>query len=85
MRHEDLKIRNLETREQLERVKAVLADITGTVFVGADLEAQLVEFDMAQDLDDLTLTDVQCRLRDAGFDAGDIVEGQTCTVRFTTS
>ncbi len=85
MRHEDLKIRNLETQEQLERVKAILGGITGTVFVGADLETQVVEFDMSQDLDDLTITDIQCRLRDAGFEAGEIVEGQTCTVRFTKS
>jgi hypothetical protein len=36
---------------------------------------------MVEDFDDLTLTDVQCRLRDAGFEAGEVVEGQTCTLR----
>lgn len=82
MRHEDLKISNLETEEQVERLKAAIDGVTGAVFVGADLEARLVEFDMSQDLDDLTITDIQCRLRDAGFEAGDVVEGQTCTLRF---
>lgn len=82
MRHEDLKIANLETEEQVERLKAAIDGVTGAVFVGADLEARLVEFDMSQDLDDLTITDIQCRLREAGFEAGDVVEGQTCTVRF---
>lgn len=82
MRREDLRIVNLETEAQVEQVKDLICGITGAVFVGADLENQIVEFDLFQDLDDLTLTDVQCRLRDAGFEAGAVVEGQTCRVRF---
>lgn len=83
MRHEDLKIINLQTEEQVERLKDLLCDITGVRFVKADLDAQIVEFDMFQDFDDLTLTDIQCRLRDAGFEAGEVVEGQTCTLRLS--
>ena len=83
MRREELKIINLATPEQVEQLKALICDITGAVFVGADLESQIVEFDMIQDLDDLTLTDIQCRLRDAGFEAGEVGEGSTCTLRLT--
>ncbi len=82
MRREDLRIANLETSDQIEQVKDIICDITGAVFVGADLENRIVEFDMFQDLDDLTVTDIQCRLRDAGFDAGEVVEGVTCRLRF---
>ena len=61
MRREELKIINLSTPEQLEQLKELICDITGAVFVGADLESQIVEFDMFQDLDDLALTDIQCQ------------------------
>jgi len=81
VRHEDLKIINLQSGEDVQRLKDLLCDITGVRFVSADLDAQIVEFDMFQDFDDLTLTDIQCRLRDAGFDAGTVVEGETCTLR----
>ena len=83
MRREELKIINLSTPEQVAQLKDLICDITGAVFVGADLESQVVEFDMVQDFDDLTLTDIQCRLRDAGFEAGEVIEGSTCTVRLT--
>lgn len=83
MRRVELKIINLGTLEQVEQLKDLVCDITGAVFVGADLESQIVEFDMFQDLDDLTLTDIQCSLRDAGFEAGEVVEGSTCTLRLT--
>lgn len=82
MRVDDLRIRNLKTSEQLEEVKKTISGITGAIFVGADLDQQVVEFGLQEDLDDLTLTDVQCALRDKGFDAGEAVEGQTCVVRF---
>lgn len=84
MRREELKIINLTTPEQVERLKELICDITGAVFVGADLDKQIVEFDLFQDLDDLTLTDIQCRLRDAGFEAGEVVEGSTCTLRLSS-
>jgi hypothetical protein len=81
MRHEDLKIANLVNPEQVEEVRKIICGITGARFVSADLERQLVEFDLFQDFDHLTLTDVQCELREHGFEAGE-VEGNTCTLRF---
>jgi hypothetical protein len=77
----DLSITNLETEEQLRELRDVMSVITGVEFVAADLDSQMVEFSMAEDLDDITLTDIQCALRDAGFEAGEVVEGQTCTLR----
>jgi hypothetical protein len=75
----DLSITNLETEEQLRELRDVMSVITGVEFVAADLDSQMVEFSMAEDLDDIT--DIQCALRDAGFEAGEVVEGQTCTLR----
>jgi len=83
MRREDLKIMNLDTQEQIDRLRDLLAKVVGAEFVGADLASQVVEFDIYQDLDDLTITDIQCMLREEGFEAGEIVEGQTCTLRLT--
>jgi hypothetical protein len=82
MRTEDLKIANLTSQEQVEQLKGIICDITGARFVGADLSQQIIEFDMVEDLDDLDLTTVQCELRAHGFEAGEVVEGQTCSVRF---
>ena len=82
MRHEDLKISNLETPEQVEEIKNIICGITGARFVEADLEAQVVEFDMFQDFDNLDLTAIQCTLREHGYEAGEVVAGQTCRVRF---
>ncbi len=84
MRHEQLLISNLATAEQVEQVKEIVCGMTGAVFVQADLPEQTIDFDLAQDLDDLTLSDVQCRLHEAGFDAGEVIEGQTCRLRFTS-
>jgi hypothetical protein len=81
MRIEDLKIVNLTTQEQVDQVRRLLDGITGVEFSGADLEKHIIEFTIAEDLDDLTLTDIQCRLRDAGLEAGEVVEGETCTLR----
>jgi|GEM_PF-2210727 len=83
MRREELKIINLSRPEQVDQLKELICGITGAVFVGADLESQIVEFDMFQDLNDLALTDIQCQLRDAGFEAGEVVDGSTCTLRLT--
>jgi len=82
MRHEDLKISNLETPEQVEEIKNIICGITGARFVEADLEAQVVEFDMFQDFDNLDLTAIQCTLREHGYEAGEVVPGQTCRIRF---
>ena len=82
MRHEDLKIANLTTEEQVQQVRHIICGITGAQFVSADLEKQVVEFDMFQDFDHLNLTDIQCELREHGFEAGEVVEGQTCNLRF---
>jgi hypothetical protein len=85
MRVDDLKIGNLTTTEQLEVVREIIDDITGAKLLGADLENGLIEFEIQEDLDDLDLTTVQCALRERGFDAGEIVEGQTCKLRFRRS
>lgn len=82
MRHEDLKISNLTTPEQVDEIRALICGITGARFVSADLQTRTVEFDMFQDFDDLSLTDIQCKLREHGFEAGEVIEGQTCTLRF---
>lgn len=81
MRREDLKIANLETPEQVEELRRIICGITGARFIGADLESQVVEFDMYQDFDNLNLTTIQCQLREHGFQAGEI-GGGTCTLRF---
>ena len=82
MRREDLIISNLNNTEQVEEIKKIVCSITGARFAGADLASGLVEFDLYQDFDNLDLTDVQCRLREYGFEAGQVNEG-TCTLRFT--
>jgi hypothetical protein len=82
MRTEDLKIANLTSEEQVDEIRDIICDITGALFVGADLSRQIVEFDLVEDLDDLDLTTVQCELRARGYEAGEVVEGQTCSVRF---
>ncbi|GAB4255062.1 MAG: hypothetical protein Kow00129_15990 [Thermoleophilia bacterium] len=85
MRHEDLKISNLETEEQVQQIRDIICGITGARFVSADLEDQIIEFDMFQDFDHLDITTIQCTLREHGFEAGEVVEGQTCTLRFRES
>ncbi|NLE73889.1 MAG: hypothetical protein GX604_04570 [Actinobacteria bacterium] len=82
MRVDDLHITNLSTQAEVEQVKEIITGITGAVFLRADLESQTVDFGLEEDLDDLTLTDVQCALREQGFEAGDVIEGVTCRVRF---
>lgn len=82
MRHEDLKISNLTDEAQVEQLKDIICGITGAQFISADLDRQVVEFDLYQDFDNLDLTTVQCTLREHGFEAGEVVEGQTCTLRF---
>jgi hypothetical protein len=81
MRRQDLKIANLETEEQVEKLRDIICGITGARFLGADLDAKVIEFDMYQDFDNLNLTTIQCELREHGFEAGE-VEAGTCTLRF---
>ena len=81
MREGSLKIANLTRVEQVDQVKDIICGITGARFIQADLDDQVIDFDLVEDLDDLTLTTLQCDLRDAGFEAGE-VEGSTCAVRF---
>lgn len=82
VRHADLKIANLTTEEQVQQLRKIICGITGAQFVGADLKSQTIEFDIFQDFDHLNLTDIQCTLREHGFEAGEVVEGQTCNMRF---
>lgn len=85
MRIDDLKVSNLTTPEQVEQIRDVISGITGAEFVSADLAKQLIVFDIQQDLEDLDLTVVQCTLREHGFEAGEVIEGETCRIRFQRS
>jgi hypothetical protein len=82
VREDSLKIANLTSVEQVDQVKDIICGITGARFIQADLDDQIIDFELVEDLDDLTLTTIQCDLRDNGFEAGEVVEGSTCTVRF---
>jgi hypothetical protein len=82
VREDSLKITNLTSVEQVDQVKGIICGITGARFIQADLDEQIIDFELVEDLDDLTLTTIQCDLREHGFDAGEVVEGSTCAVRF---
>jgi copper chaperone CopZ len=83
MRVVELTVSNLSSEEQVAKVREIIEGITGAVFERADLKTQEIEFGLKEDLDDLTITDVQCALRDAGFEAGEVVPGVTCNVRLS--
>jgi hypothetical protein len=82
MRVDDLIVGNLTTPEQVEEIREVISEITGAEFVEADVAKHLIVFEIQEDLDDLDITTVLCALREHGFDAGEVIEGQTCRVRF---
>jgi hypothetical protein len=82
MRIDDLIVSNLTSPEQVELIREVISDITGAQLVEADLDTRVIVFAIQEDLDDVDLTTVQCALREHGFEAGEVIEGQTCRVRF---
>ena len=82
MRRDDLRVSNLDSPEQIEEIREVISGITGAEFVEADMANQLIVFEIQEDLDDVDLTRVQCALRERGFEAGEVIEGETCRVRF---
>ena len=85
MRQDSLRVANLTSVEQVDQIKDIICDITGARFIQADLDDQIIDFELVEDLDDLTLTTIQCDLRDKGFEAGEVTEGSTCAIRFRTA
>jgi len=82
VRQDSLTIANLTSVEQVDRIREIICGTTGARFIQADLDDQTIDFELVEDLDDLTLTTIQCDLRENGFEAGEVVEGSTCAIRF---